>query len=196
MSLLISILLGPWRKPPHREYHRLQRTSLLEQEILSGRFRLNLPFVLELSKSICVATHLQRKKDIAIVNVDWTVNFSVEQKIYIRNRINITWKCCYPFYQWTPLPRDTKHRRNVFPQFNPSIVTTLLLGSPFFAADSERFVGNIYKAEAALYSGRKNRLYFLKLLGPYSLSILSEEALKGHFDVNDAVLGFFSSIKV
>lgn len=78
---------------------------------------------------------------------------------------------------------------------NSSIVTALMLGSPFFTADSEISVENIYKTEATLYSTRKKQL-LLKTFGTTLINRIFKRALKGrHFDVNDAVFNFFSSIK-
>lgn len=76
-----------------------------------------------------------------------------------------------------------------------SIVTALMLGSPFFTADSEISVENIYKTEATLYSARKKQL-LLKTFGTTLINRIFQRALKGRrFNVNDPVFDFFSSIK-
>lgn len=76
-----------------------------------------------------------------------------------------------------------------------SIVTALMLGSPFFTADSEISVENIYKTEATLYFARKKQL-LLKTFGTTLINRIFQRALKGRrFNVNDAVFNFFSSIK-
>lgn len=78
---------------------------------------------------------------------------------------------------------------------NSSIVTAFVLGSPFFTADSEISVENIYKTEATLYSTRKKQL-LLKTFGTTLVNRIFQRALNGrHFNVNDAVFNFFSSIK-